>query len=203
MKPAKKNRAWQSLSQGLVCLGIILLLFFPTPLSAKISIKAKNKAVILSWNKPTTRTSGAQLFPHQITGYHIFRSAKKGAEYSRITLNPIQKTAYIDHEVINNTTYYYVLTTVDTEGVSSSYSKEIAATPEFHPPSGFKATSGKQMITLSWNKYESGEIRGYSIYRSDHPSGPYKTIASQQDTSSSYYDRDLISGKNYCNRSRG
>lgn len=70
----------------------------------------------LSW----TALSGA-------TSYNVLKATTAGGPYTAIASN-ITETAYTDSGLSNGTTYYYVVTAVNSAG-ESSYSNEASATP--------------------------------------------------------------------------
>jgi hypothetical protein len=74
-----------------------------------------NGQVTLTW----TASSGA-------TSYDVYRSTNSGSGY---TLQPTTTTnSYTDSSVSNGTTYYYVITAVNSAG-QSGYSMQVSATP--------------------------------------------------------------------------
>jgi hypothetical protein len=74
----------------------------------------------LSWNASTS----------PVTGYKVYRGTVSGGPYSTVTSSPISALTYADTNVVAGTTYYYVVTSVNSSGVESVYSNEaIAAVP--------------------------------------------------------------------------
>ena len=73
--------------------------------------------VALSWNASTSN----------VTGYHVYRSTTSGGGYLRITTSPLTSLAYVDDTVLSATTYFYVTTAVDENGIESSSSNEAQA----------------------------------------------------------------------------
>ena len=71
----------------------------------------------LTWN-PSTST---------VAGYYIYRSSVSGGPYAKLTSSLDSGTAYTDSSVQSGTTYYYVVTAVDSSGNESAYSNEAAA----------------------------------------------------------------------------
>ncbi len=61
-----------------------------------------------------------------VIGYNVYRGVTKGGSYAKI--NPVldSSTDYTDSTVSGGTTYYYVATAVDADGVESAYSNEVA-----------------------------------------------------------------------------
>lgn len=62
------------------------------------------------------------------TGYNIKRSMTPGGPYTAIATN-VQTNSYLDTEVVNGTTYYYVVTAISVYGESDP-SNEASATPQ-------------------------------------------------------------------------
>ena len=73
--------------------------------------------VALSWNASTSN----------VTGYNVYRSTTSGAGYLRITTSPVTSLTYVDDAVLSATTYFYVTTAVDENGIESSDSNEAEA----------------------------------------------------------------------------
>jgi fibronectin type 3 domain-containing protein len=55
----------------------------------------------------------------------VYRGAKSGGPYSKISSSLNESTSYTDNSVQAGQTYYYVTTDVDTTGVESVYSNQI------------------------------------------------------------------------------
>jgi len=76
--------------------------------------------VILSWS--ASQTAG-------VVGYDVYRGTSPSGESSTpLNSTPISGTNYVDENVTPGTTYYYVLTSVGTNGVQSAPSNETEAT---------------------------------------------------------------------------
>ena len=73
--------------------------------------------VALSWTDTATN----------IAGYNIYRSTTSGGPYTKITSSLVTATSYNDMTVVAGTTYYYVITAVDTNGMESAYSAQVTA----------------------------------------------------------------------------
>jgi fibronectin type 3 domain-containing protein len=61
-----------------------------------------------------------------INGYNIYRSTTSGSNYIKLNSALLISPNYTDTNVINGTTYYYVVTAVDTGGLESVYSSEVS-----------------------------------------------------------------------------
>jgi fibronectin type 3 domain-containing protein len=73
--------------------------------------------VALSWNASTSN----------VTGYNVYRSTTSGAGYLRITTSPLTSLTYVDDTVLSATTYFYVTTAIDENGIESASSNEAQA----------------------------------------------------------------------------
>jgi len=71
--------------------------------------------VDLSWTASTST----------VAGYNVYRGAKSGGPYTKISSSLNESTSYTDNSVQAGQTYYYVTTDVDTSGVESVYSNQI------------------------------------------------------------------------------
>ncbi len=89
----------------------------PTGLSAS----AGNQTVSLIWNNNSEP---------DINGYNIYRSTTSGGTYTRLNGTLLSSSNYTDNSVTNGTTYYYVVTAVDTSSNESANSGEVSAKPQ-------------------------------------------------------------------------
>ncbi len=86
------------------------------PLS--VAAVAGNGLVDVSWTAPTTGT---------VTGYNVYRSETSGGPYSVVDADTAL-LAFTDNTVSNDTTYYYVVTALES-AVEGPASDEVSATP--------------------------------------------------------------------------
>ena len=61
-----------------------------------------------------------------IAGYRVYRSSIAGTGFAPLTAI-IADLTYVDSTVADSSTYYYVVTAVDSAGVESPYSNEVIA----------------------------------------------------------------------------
>jgi fibronectin type 3 domain-containing protein len=76
-----------------------------------------------------------------LAGYRVYRGTTAGGPYARIGPDPIATSEYSDSSVINDTTYFYVVTALDTAGQESAPSSEVSARP---------AAVGPVVLLASW-----------------------------------------------------
>jgi len=75
-------------------------------------------SVVLNWSDSS---SG-------LTGFNIYRSTQSGGSYSKLTSSPVSAMTYTDSTVSASTSYYYMVTAVNTSGTESADSTPIEAT---------------------------------------------------------------------------
>ncbi len=88
-------------------------------------------------NSPTAATfSGAGIHnvsltwtasPSAVAGYNVYRGTVSGGPYTKITPSLVAGTSYLDATVAAGTTYFYVVTAVDSSGQESVFSNESTA----------------------------------------------------------------------------
>ncbi len=153
----------------------------PPPTPTNLVATAGNAQVGLSWSA----SSGA-------TSYNVKRATTSGGPYT--TIASPTTTSYTDTGVTNGTTYYYVVSAVNTAGESAN-SSQVSATPQAVPPAptNLVATPGNAQVGLSWSA--SSGATSYNVKRATTSGGPYTTIASP--TTTSYTDTGLTNGTTY------
>jgi len=87
----------------------------PTGLAAAPS----DSQVTLNWDDNTES---------DLAGYNVYRSTTAGGPYTKIAALPTTSD-YTDSDLVNGTTYYYVVTSVDQAANESGFSNEASATP--------------------------------------------------------------------------
>jgi hypothetical protein len=82
-------------------------------------ISASSQDVQLNW----VASSSAE-----VEGYNVYRSSMSGGPYAKIVTSPVSGTEYTDATVAVGSRYYYVVTSVNTEGIESAPSNQTAVT---------------------------------------------------------------------------
>src|SRR5215469_6195130 len=85
-----------------------------------VTVTGGNGQVVLSWSA----SSGA-------TSYNVKRSTTNGGPYN--TIASPTTASYTDTGLTNGTTYYYVVSAVNSAGESAN-SSQVSATPNNNPP---------------------------------------------------------------------
>jgi hypothetical protein len=62
-----------------------------------------------------------------IIGYNIYRGITSGGPYTKLNATPDGGTSYVDYQLQYSTTYYYVTTSVGSDGSESAYSNQTTA----------------------------------------------------------------------------
>lgn len=121
-----------------------------TPAPMKLTATAGDKKVALTW----TAVTGA-------TGYNVKRSTTAGGPYTTIASN-VTGTSYEDTNVVNGTTYYYVVTAIGANGESAN-SNEALATPTASGTGGGQKIVRVTMTDSSEREYQlsTSEIDGF------------------------------------------
>jgi Abnormal spindle-like microcephaly-assoc'd, ASPM-SPD-2-Hydin len=79
---------------------------------------APQHQVALTWDASTS----------SVVGYNVYRGTAAGGPYTKVNSASDATTAYTDTSVTAGQSYYYLTTAVDSEGVESTYSNEVAVT---------------------------------------------------------------------------
>jgi lysophospholipase L1-like esterase len=142
---------------------------------------AGNNLVTLAWN----------IVPGASNSYSVGRSLTSGGPYTNIATN-LATTSYADTNVVNTTTYYYVVQAENPIGASTN-SNEAAATPAALPPPMVTVTVSGTQAVLNWAAVSNAT--GYIVSRSFVSGGPYAILATNYTTS--YTNSGLTPGTTY------
>ena len=142
---------------------------------------AANGQVDLAW----TAVSGA-------TSYNVKRGTTTGGPYSTVS-NPIT-ASFKDVSLTNFTTYYYVISAVNSAGESAN-SAQISVIPITitAAPTGLTATPGNAQVSLAWIAVTGAAT--YNVKRGTATGGPYTTIGSPG--AASFKDTTATNGTTY------
>ncbi len=118
----------------------------PPAAPSGVSATAGDTIVSLDWNNNTEP---------DINGYNVYRSTTSGNSYTRLNGALLTSSDYNDTSVTNGTTYYYVVTAVDTSLNESANSSQVSAKPQLNPIVGIIGS----WITGTTHAKESGYNR--------------------------------------------
>jgi fibronectin type 3 domain-containing protein len=124
--------------------------------------------------------------------YRVMRGTSPGGPYAPIA-EP-QEPSYIDADVINGMSYYYVIR-ASNEGGKGPYSIEVQASPVVPPsvPTGLSATPGNGTIALLWTP--SADASSYTVHRAASADGPFTALATPATPSA--IDAQVTNGTTY------
>ncbi len=154
----------------------------PPATPTNLAASGGNSQVALTW----TSSSGA-------ASYKVYRAGVTGGPYSQV--GAPANNSYTDSTAVNGTTYFYVVTSVNSAGESGN-SNEASATPNIAIPSAptsLAAVGSNGLVSLSWAA--SSGATSYNVYRSTVSGGPYSPIGAP--TSASYADSSVVNGTAY------
>ncbi len=114
--PAGYNCSFDTNTAGQVKLIVASTVLLPPAAPASLDATATNLQVTLNWSPSATATS-----------YNVKRSTVSGGPYT--TNATVTATNYSDTQVTNGTTYYYVVSALNSAGQSTN-STEVSATPQ-------------------------------------------------------------------------
>jgi hypothetical protein len=80
--------------------------------------EAQQHSVALNWDESTS----------QVVGYFVYRSSKPSGPYAKLNPEASPETSYTDRSVLSGQTYFYVVTSVNSENIESAYSKQVLVT---------------------------------------------------------------------------
>ncbi|MCP4583203.1 MAG: T9SS type A sorting domain-containing protein [candidate division Zixibacteria bacterium] len=147
--------------------------------------------IVLTWNR----------FDHVIlSGYHIYRGIEPGVyDPEPITPFGFTDTVFIDEDILDNTTYYYKISSVNTYGSEGGESPEISINSgQPHTPSGLTAEAGNARLELEWDANTDDDLFAYIIHRKISGTERFELIDTL--SSISYLDDGLHNGYRYCYR---
>ena len=157
-----------------------------TPPAAPTGLQATagNTQVSLTW----TASTGAM-------SYHVKRSTTSGGPYTQVAAPTT--TSDTDTGLTNGTTYYYVVSALNSAGESAN-SPQVSATPAAPAappaaPTGLQATAGNAQVNLTWSA--SVGAASYHVKRTTTNGGPYTQVAAPTTTSDA--DTGLTNGTTY------
>ena len=112
----------------------------PPDVPTGLSAYAGNETVTLDW---------ADNAESDLAGYNVYRRLTADSEYVLLNSSLLNGSDYIDHDVVNGTTYFYVVTAVDQRFNESAPSEEVWASPQ-------------TLLTITLQENEDGFIGVFS-----------------------------------------
>ncbi|MEO5925375.1 MAG: DUF1800 family protein [Bryobacteraceae bacterium] len=157
------------------------------PAPTGLAATAGNTEVTLNW----VASDGA-------VSYNVYRGTASGAQGATPIMTGITLLTFKDTGLVNNTTYYYKVAAVNTNG-TSTMSNQASAKPVPPPPpgapAGFSASAGNAQVTLNW-----GAVTGalsYNIYRGTRTGGQGDVPLMTGITTLTFLDTAVTNGATY------
>ncbi len=151
-------------------------------------------ATTLNWTAP----AGAQT-------YNVYRGTAAGAEAAIPLATGISTTTFTDTTGVNGTTYYYVVTAVNSNlpptPAESAPSNEVSATASQRPAAPTTLTTNVSptitppVVTLNWTA--SPNAVTYNVYRGTAAGGESLTPIATGITISTFTDQTVVAGNTY------
>ncbi|MEI9921933.1 MAG: fibronectin type III domain-containing protein [Bacteroidota bacterium] len=154
----------------------------PTSLSATA---ASSYSINLTWTDASSNE----------TGFEIEHSLSSSSGFTLVTTTAANATSYTDVSLTSNTTYYYRIRGVNSNG-SSAYTSVANATTLPHvpdAPTGLTATNGSSKINLNWVDNATDELH-YVLERSNTSGSGFTVLATLSPNIVSYSDTDITAG---------
>lgn len=159
-----------------------------------LSQTAGDAKVTLSWTDP----GDTDLYVIRIK-----RSTTTGSGYTLVdTVLPGVQT-YVDTDVTNDTTYYYVITAIDSNYNESSATSEVSSTPvaaDTTPPglpTSVVATPGDTQVVITWTDPTDTDLAGIRIKRSTTSGSGYSLLTTINPAVETYTDSTAANGITY------
>jgi hypothetical protein len=153
---------------------------------AGVNATAGDGQVTINWNSVPGATS-----------YNLYRSTSPGVSKVSYTEKiSAVSSPFTDTGKTNGTTYYYVVTAVNSYGDESNESGQVLATPSYPPsaPTGVNATAGNGQVTISWNSVSGAT--SYNLYWSTS-TGVSKLSSKISNVTSPFIDTGKTNGTTY------
>ena len=131
------------------------------------------------------------------TSYNVKYSTEDSGPY--ITLGNTTETNFTDSGLPELTTYYYVVSAVNSAGESIDSSQVNATTSNYIAPDAplsLIVTAETGQISLSWEENLESDFASYNVYRS-MTSGNYTTIIAEELETNSFVDSNVFNSTTY------
>jgi hypothetical protein len=109
-----------------------------------------------------------------LASYGVYRSEIAGGPYTH--LQDVAASDYVDNTASNGTTYYYVVTAIDTSSNESGISSEVSATPQDNQPPSFTADPINEADATEGVAYSSTIADDASDPESDPMPSPFRSM---------------------------
>jgi Abnormal spindle-like microcephaly-assoc'd, ASPM-SPD-2-Hydin len=80
--------------------------------------KGQQQSVALNWDRSAS----------QVVGYFVYRSSEPSGPYAKLNPQASPENSYTDSSIVSGQTYFYVVTSVNSENIESAYSGQASVT---------------------------------------------------------------------------
>jgi fibronectin type 3 domain-containing protein len=80
--------------------------------------KDQQQSVALNWDRSAS----------QVVGYFVYRSSQPSGPYAKLNPQASPENSYTDSSIVSGQTYFYVVTSVNSENIESAYSGQASVT---------------------------------------------------------------------------
>ncbi len=162
-----------------------------------IPIGAPEEFRISAWNTNSIKLSWQAHGHRMLNGYNIYRGTEPGS-YEPVPITPesYNDTMFVDYDVSDNTTYYYIIRSENISGIEGGLSGEISInTGQPQTPSGLNIIAGNRRVDLEWLPNSDDDLAGYIIMSSSSHQDTFAVL----DTvlTNSYSESNLLNGVKY------
>jgi fibronectin type 3 domain-containing protein len=177
--PAGSFQLKQADNTGRNMYGVVVAPAVPPPAPSNLTAASGDGKVTLNWTAAAAANA-----------YFVKRSFSAGGPYTIIATN--FTTSYMDLDVFNGDTIYYVVSAFNINGESVD-SNEAVGTPKT-APANLTAIGGVGQVQLSWDALAGAA--SYTVLRSTTTGGPYTSVSSGV-TGTTYTDTTVEGGRTY------
>ncbi|TXK80639.1 S-layer homology domain-containing protein [Paenibacillus sp. N3.4] len=131
---------------------------------------------------------------NDVSEYVIKRAQQPNGAYTTLANLPLNVSSYEDTGLTNGSTYYYVISAVNSKGSIDSEIMTVTPSVPTDAPSGVTAVPANAQVKLAWNPVSGAE--SYMIFRSTSQRGPFQRVA-QSVRGTDYIDTGITNGTNY------
>ncbi|MFC2137047.1 T9SS type A sorting domain-containing protein [Bacteroidota bacterium] len=162
----------------------------PPAIPLNFIANAMTDSVFLNWDDN---------YDGDLAGYNVFRSKSQDRPFEKLNDSVLILSQYTDTNVINDTIYYYAVTSVDSFNNESEYSKILKAIPTYRPasPTGIYQRNDSSAIKIFWSEVTTDNVTGYNVYRSETTGGSYEKLNSSLLLTTEYLDSPLTTNKTF------
>lgn len=156
-----------------------------TPL--ELSALSRNDGILLDWLDNNES---------DLAGYNVYRSDSASGTFTKLNSSLLTASTYLDTGAPRNKVSYYRVEAVDTSGNKSGPATANATRPSLNAPAPPAASSRLIRLqggaaVLDWGDSGESDLKGYNVYRSTSPSGPFQKLNATPLTASTFTDSAL------------